>query len=87
LESTFEGTRSCWLFECFDLHGQTNSKMQRSGVKQRSRFDCFVRELIVEERFLPLQGKDLREWKNGLTSSANNGSGTAESQSLRVGRR
>jgi hypothetical protein len=53
--------------------------MRRSGVKQRSRFDCFVRELIVGERILPLQGNDLREWKTGLTGSADNCTATVES--------
>ena len=55
--------------------------MQRSGARQKSRFDYFVRELIVEERFLPSQGNDWREWKNGSMSSADNDTVTVETQS------
>lgn len=59
--------------------------MQRSGARQKSRFDCFVRELIVEERFLPSQGNDWREWKNGSMSSADNDTVAVETQSSRAG--
>jgi len=82
--STFEETRSCWLFVYSDPHDLRNLKMQKSGAKQKSWFDCFVRELIVEERFLPLQGMNLGEREISRIESAENDTVTVESQYPRV---